>query len=121
MGLITAACLSSLVTLSTTGGFGGGGTGEAARFRTGDLPPDLQAELCATFDPERLQVWDDMDVVPPDAFVYEVLIDRSGAPPVAFAISEAGLPADARALFQRLARLHPRDVVAPAGSDRKRR
>jgi hypothetical protein len=93
MGGATAGCLAMMITITTSGGFGGFGLKKATEVAVESLPEPLRVETCERLDPAALGALDPTPVRgAADRVVYHIVVVEDGGAQARFDLPETALP-----------------------------
>lgn len=103
MSGVAAGCLAMIVTITTSGGFGGLGLVKSTRVEVETLPEALQAETCARLDADALQALEARGAArgEADLVMYHITVHESSIEG-AFDLPEAVLPGETLDLIDQL-------------------
>jgi hypothetical protein len=91
-GGVLGGCAAMLVTITTSGGFGGFGLARSAAVEIDTLPDPLRAEACARLAPDVLGDLAGSTPRGADRIVYHIVVAGEGAQASRFDLSETTLP-----------------------------
>ncbi len=91
-----------IITIATSGGIGGFGTGPAKTVDLNSLPPEVRQEACTVMTDERLAPLTDQGADGADRITYAISISSEGRTR-RYEIAESALPPDMLDLIDTLA------------------
>jgi hypothetical protein len=81
-----------MITISTSGGFGGFGLAKSTQVAVESLPEPLRVEACERLDPEALGALDATPARGADRIVYHIVVIEEPGPARTFDLPETALP-----------------------------